>query len=76
MAGFGGSMLARMDNIEETAEKDLAIIPSGQVLLNIDARNPDAVTIANPYGGPLPQHLRDRALALRDQNQHSERHGT
>jgi hypothetical protein len=44
------------------------LIPSPQVLRNIDARNPDAVTIANPYGGPLPRHLRDHALALRDQN--------
>lgn len=31
MAGFGGSMLARMDNIEEIADKAGAIIPSYQV---------------------------------------------
>lgn len=37
------------------AEENL--IPSSQVLRNIDARNPNAVTIANPYGEPLPDQV-------------------
>jgi hypothetical protein len=41
-------------------------------LLNIDARNPNAITIFNPYGGPPPMLVGGRFVLPQDQAQRLE----